>query len=37
MPGSQLSPRAAAGLIDDGQAGQLRHFYLNPRDHAWNA
>jgi hypothetical protein len=27
-------PRAG-GLIDDEQASQLRHFYLNPRDHIW--
>jgi orotate phosphoribosyltransferase len=33
----QVIDRArAAGLIDDGQAGQLRHFYLNPRDHTWD-
>jgi orotate phosphoribosyltransferase len=25
----------AAGLIDDGQASQLRHFYADPRNHAW--
>jgi len=32
----QVIDRAlAAGLIDDGQAVQLRHFYLNPRSHTW--
>jgi orotate phosphoribosyltransferase len=32
----QIIDRArAAGLIDTGQAGQLRHFYLNPREHTW--
>lgn len=25
----------AAGLIDDGQASQLRRFYADPRNHAW--
>jgi orotate phosphoribosyltransferase len=32
----QVIDRArAAGLIDDGQASQLRHFYLDPRSHTW--